>query len=204
MPISRSVCSGVATMVSPARRAALGNPANRTPSIASTRPSATNRSVTAPGRRAGRRRPADRPARLLEEAEERAVGRQHQPRSSLQRLLVGLHRAEEGEELGVALERLGEDAGLLRLALAAQDLGVAVGLGHDHLRVAVRARADALRLLGAAGADLGRLLGAFATASARTRPWSSAPAGRRGECGRRRSGCRNGRPRGSPGRGCGP
>ena len=68
--------------------------------------------------------------------------------------LVGAHRAVELEEAGVPLIGLGEDAAALGVALAAQDLRLALRLGDRHHRLAIGLGADARRKLGAAGAKL--------------------------------------------------
>ena len=66
---------------------------------------------------------------------------------------------------GIPPEGLGEDAVPFRVALAAQFLGLPVGLGSDDRRLALGPGADGLRLLLAVGAKVRRLaltLGAHA------------------------------------------
>src|SRR3546814_382236 len=67
----------------------------------------------------------------------------------------GLRRegAREGIEAGVAVGGLAVDARGLRVALAAQLLRVAFGLGQDHGALAIGLGADRLRLLVALGAQ---------------------------------------------------
>src|SRR5690606_14632090 len=92
---------------------------------------------------------------LAEEAEELRVRRQHHPRPAFaEGVAVGLHGPPELEEGGVALERLGEDADRLLLALAAQDVGLGLRLGEQHGALAVGVGADAQRLALALGALL--------------------------------------------------
>src|SRR5690606_1866383 len=71
----------------------------------------------------------------------------------LERLAVRLEAALEGVEAGVAVGGLAVDTRGLGVALAAQLLRVALGLGHDHGLLAVGLGADRLRLFLALGAQ---------------------------------------------------
>src|SRR5690606_1466024 len=92
-----------------------------------------------------------------EEAEKVAVGREKQRRVLPdQRFAIGLERAVEIEELGILAERLGVDPHALPVALAAQDLRLALPVRDDDRPFALRSRADALREFGALSAELAR------------------------------------------------
>ena len=108
-------------------------------SIANTSPSATNsflhctdirnRTATLAGATTALARTSLRPrclaARIAEIAEEIAIGLEHHAGVVVpQAGLVGLHRAVEGEEVGIVAEGLGEDAVALGIALAADLLGL--------------------------------------------------------------------------------
>src|SRR5689334_24917195 len=93
-------------------------------------------------------------AEILEKV---AVRREHDGRTAAgQGVLIGLHRAVEAEKVGVLAVSLAEDAGLLGVAFAAQDFGLARRLGGQHGHFARRAGPDALRRLIALGAVFGR------------------------------------------------
>ena len=151
----------------------LGAAAQSRPSMTSTRPNATMKSLIAS---AGRWR--DRP-RIAEVAEELAVGRQQHARvAGLHALLIGLHGAVEGEKVRIAAKGLGEDAVALGIAFAARcsPLRVASAL------ITVTSR-SALALMRLASPRPGRgtrppRAGAR-RACDRRRSWSSARAGRR-------------------------
>src|SRR3546814_7668631 len=66
--------------------------------------------------------------------------------AALERRAVRLQAALEGIEAGIAAGGLAVDARGLRVALAAQLLRVALGLGQDHGAFAVGLGADRLRL----------------------------------------------------------
>src|SRR5581483_2714329 len=70
----------------------------------------------------------------------------------LEALLIGLHRAVEAEEVGVAPECLGEDAIALGVAFAAQALALARGFRLDDRGLAVAVGAEFCRLALALGA----------------------------------------------------
>src|SRR5262245_34569802 len=137
-----------------ARLVRFGNAAKRMPSSANTRPSATRKSDinpkpcfspapsaarstehhlgALPGR-SGSRRATVPPARRIDEiAEElRIRPQQHARVVVLHAGFVGLHRAVEGEEVGVLAIGLGEDVVALAVALAADLLGFRGRLGKD-------------------------------------------------------------------------
>ncbi len=46
--------------------------------------------------------------------------------ASLQRLLIGLHRAVKGEEILIAAKGVGKNAVFLRVAIAAYPLGITI------------------------------------------------------------------------------
>src|SRR4051812_31597778 len=111
-------------------------------------------------RSSGQRRQRRRAAALrsAEEAEELVVGRQHERCvTPVQSRAIGLHRAVEGEEILVLAERVGVGRRRFRLALTAQDVGLALRLGEDDGPLALGGGADALRELVALGAELLRL-----------------------------------------------
>src|SRR3546814_8495129 len=86
--------------------------------------------------------------------EERSAAVEHDHAvAALERRAVRLQAALEGIEAGVAVGGLAIDARGLRVALAAQLLRVAFGLGQDHGAFAIGLGADRLRLLLALGAQ---------------------------------------------------
>src|SRR6516165_12676306 len=83
-----------------------------------------------------------------EEAKEFGIGlEQHARVIGAQPGFVGLHRTIEGEEIGIAAIRLGENAIALGIALAARALALRLRLGDQHRDVAIRLGADLLRPL---------------------------------------------------------
>src|SRR5580765_2543098 len=75
---------------------------------------------------------------VAEIAEKVAVGGQNHGRVvALERGLIGVHRAVEGEEIGIPAEGIREDTILLRIALSARDFRLALGLGDNHRCVAI-------------------------------------------------------------------
>src|SRR5439155_15650458 len=76
---------------------------------------------------------------------------------ALQPVLIGRHRAIEGEEVGVLAIGLGKQAVTFAIALAAGLLGLGVGFRHDHGGFAIGAGADFLGLLAALSPELGGL-----------------------------------------------
>ena len=159
-PAARSVCSGVCAAAASSLRPSCGAAAHSRPSNTNTSPTATSRSLIAS---AGQPPVAGRVGEILEEL---AVRRQQHARvRRLHALLVGLHRAVEAEEVRIAVERIGEDAVALGVALAAHALALAGGLGLDDGDLAIGVGADAVGCARAFGAELGRLalaLGAHA------------------------------------------
>src|SRR5262245_53183480 len=105
-------------------------------------------------------------ARAVEIPEELAVRRkQHARVGRLYAGLVGLHRTIEAEKVGIAVERIGEDAVALCVAFTSGLLGLAGRFALDDGNLAVGIGADAIAGTGALGAELGRLalaLGAHA------------------------------------------
>ena len=106
--------------------------------------------------------------------------------AGLQRRLIGLHRAIEGEEIRILAESLGEDAVALGVAFALGLVGLALRLGLQHDHVAIGLGGDVLRLLGALGAILGRLARTLGLHAADRPSRRSAGADRPGGCARRR------------------
>src|SRR5439155_10942703 len=72
--------------------------------------------------------------------------------------LVGLHRAIEREEVGIASVGIGENAIALGVALAAGPFALGLRLREQHRDVAIRLGADLLGPLGTLGAVLRGLL----------------------------------------------
>src|SRR5829696_285629 len=104
------------------------------------------------GARAAEAAPA---ARVIEIAEELRGRAQHHARVRVaQAGLIGLHRPEEGEEIGILAEGVGEDAILVGVALAPGLLRLAGRLGDDDGRLALRPGPDGRRLLLAVGAQI--------------------------------------------------
>src|SRR5512135_2757946 len=127
---------------------------------------------TSAGSRSRSRSPRPFPCRVLgrllaaravaEILEKVAARRKHHGRVvARKRVLIGLHRTIEAEEVGILAEGLTEDARLFRIALAAQNLRLARRFRRQHGDLACGARADALRCLVAFGAVLRRLALAF-------------------------------------------
>ena len=109
------------------------------------------------GRRRGARRPglAGGAVEILEELRIRA---QQKPGiARLERPLISLHRAVEGEEVRILAEGLGKDAVLLGIAIAPDALRFAGRVGLDHGDFAIGGAADTPRGTLAFGAELGRL-----------------------------------------------
>ena len=69
-------------------------------------------------------RPSPRDRRRLQELEQVRIGRQHDRRVVAQEQSVCVQRAQETVELGVLLQRLGEDSNGLRLGLTPDDVGL--------------------------------------------------------------------------------
>src|SRR5579863_2765675 len=100
-------------------------------------------------RRRGRtRRGLGARRRRREVAEEVGLRTDKRPRPPvLEALLIGLHRAVEGEKLGVRAISRGEDAVALAVALAANLLRLLLSLGEDDGDLAVGLGLDLLGLL---------------------------------------------------------
>src|SRR5215510_3900153 len=78
---------------------------------------------------------------VTEIAEEFAVRRQDDRRGfAWQGLLIGQHRAIEGEEVWILAISIAQEASFLGITLAAHDLSLARGLGYDHGDLALSAR----------------------------------------------------------------
>src|SRR5580658_9404323 len=93
--------------------------------------------------------------RRAEVAEKLAVGRQHEGRVlAAERVLVGLERAVEGEEVLVPPEGVGRDLDAVGIALTLGDLRRLLGFGQDLDLLAVGAGGDLLRQLVALGPEL--------------------------------------------------
>src|SRR6185312_4660950 len=101
------------------------------------------------GRRRGRRRRGLGAGRRRREVAEEIGFRTDQGvrMPVVEALLIGLHRAIEGEELGVRAISLGEDAVALAVALAANLLRLLLSLGEDDRDLAVGLGLDLLGLL---------------------------------------------------------
>src|SRR5690606_17263150 len=92
---------------------------------------------------------------ILEIPEEFGIRRQDHGRVALlQRLGVGLQRPVEGIEFRVPVGSIGENPGPFGIALTAQDLRSAAGLGQQHGALAVGLGTDLLGQLGAGRALL--------------------------------------------------
>src|SRR5690242_13427170 len=107
------------------------------------RPRRRRRHGRCPGRLAGRR------AKILEE-----IGFRTQQITGIaapQTVLIGGHRAIEGEKVGILAVGIREQAVALGVALAASLLGLRIGLGDDDRDFAVGVGTDFLRLLAALG-----------------------------------------------------
>ena len=187
-----------------------GKAAKSSPSMASTRPSATRKSdiaATAPSLcrsaalPAGRRRPRRRPDGAASAAFEpsrpcrtdrRSSGRTPSPACSTMRVsprlhagLVGLHRAVEGEEVRILAEGLGEDAVALGVALAADLLGLARCASATSTVTSRSARRGFPATAGCPGRGTRPPRADARSACAGTPPGCSAPADRRGGSARR-------------------
>ena len=106
-----------------------------------------------------RRRRAGRfSARIDEVPEKLRIRLQHHARVAVAEAgLIRLHRTIEGKEIGVAGERVGEDAVARGVTLTAGLLGFRLRFRQQHGHVAIGARADFLAALRTLGAELGRL-----------------------------------------------
>src|SRR5476651_2648311 len=89
----------------------------------------------------------DRSRRLVEIAEEIAVGAHDHGAAAAEGLLVGLHAPPESIEILVAAERPGVDPGRLAVGLAHGGLGGQTGIGLDDRDLAVGIRPDPLVFL---------------------------------------------------------
>src|SRR5690606_28875393 len=174
-PMRRIWASGSASICSAARFQPPGATNSIRPSRTATRQRAAQRSFTgrevlvggcgargpgpAPGRGALRPGPgaagaATASAVAAHVLQERVVALEHDhPIAVLERVAVRLKAALEGVERRVALRGLAVDAGGLCVALAAQPLRVALGLGQQHGALAVGFGADDPGLLLALGAQ---------------------------------------------------
>src|SRR5271163_4425523 len=130
------------------------NPARSRPSIAKTRPIAAPKSRMSLRRR-GCRRLAGRRRRSGEITEEIRLRTEDRARFALEARIVGLHRAIEREKLGVLAVGLGENAVALAIALAADLVGLLLGLGDRHRHLGVGVSLDLLALLRALRAERG-------------------------------------------------
>src|SRR6516164_2480753 len=167
MPAKRSEASGLSMALAAKRFTAAGKPANSNPSMTSTRPRATMNSDMTFGAAAqaaallvGRlgRILARFARRVAEVAEEIRIGTQQHARVvGTQARLIGLHRAIEAEEIGIAPERIRVDAVAFGIAVAARLLALRRRLGDQHGDVAIGLGLDFLRALIALRPELGGL-----------------------------------------------
>src|SRR5262245_40996508 len=149
-PAKRSAASSIAARRSNARRTPPGLRNGRMPSITSRRPSAAARSGHAMFMVWARSA-----TRLLQVLEEFALRRDDEHVARLaDRVAVRLEAAVQRVELGIALVGARGDGGSLRVALAADDLRVAVAAREELGALPLGLGADALRLLVALGAPL--------------------------------------------------
>src|SRR5579871_2815267 len=154
-PPSRSAKTGTVAVRAAADFIKPGSAAAKMPSMTNARASAVAKSRIGLGFRSGL---GGADAGRGEEAEELAVGRQHQRGVAAgERRPVGLERAVEREECLILPERLGIDADGVGIALAAQDLRVLLRLGQDLDPLPVGIGGDLARLAVAVGAELRRL-----------------------------------------------
>jgi hypothetical protein len=92
------------------------------------------------------------PARRSEIAEEIRLWANDHPRiAAFQSGFIGLHRAIEGEEIGILAEALGENPVPFRIPFAAGLVGLAPRIAEQHDDVAIGLGFNGLLLLGAFG-----------------------------------------------------